>query len=244
MQNRTLIWTSVIVLSLVLAAKLAINHYSPHEKKTDLGVNNVSSVSSTPLLQEPKTDPQAEIKETMQPVSRVSPGQGLRTKELFSAIEEFDEKAILKAIDDGADINAHDPDDSRHFTPLLKASHDVSEGFAESSVRVVELLLSKGADINKSAPDGTTALVRAACDNDTNMVRLLLERGADANLGNYPGILCAVHYNSPEMVSLFILHKANVNALDGTGRSPLKEAIKSGNTEIQKLLLNAGAKGN
>lgn len=240
MQKRVLIGAAVIITVFGLILKFSNLLY---EKKTDLGVKEVSSVSSKPLLPE-NAEAQAKSKEVIKPEEPASPEKDLHNKELFSAIANFDEKAILRAIDEGADINAQDPNDRRHFTPLLKASHDVSEGFQESSVRVVQLLLSKGADVNKSAPDGTTALLRAACDNDVNMVRLLLEKGADANLGTYPGIICAVHYNSPEMVSLFISHKANVNALDGSGNSPLMEATKSGNTEIKMLLLNAGAKGN
>jgi len=169
-----------------------------------------------------------------------SPTQKMRNAALFGAIKNYDEAAILKALKDGADINAQDPDDRRGFTPLMKAAHDVSEGWEESSYKVVDLLLSKGADVNGAAPDGITALVRAACDNDLRMVKKLLENGADPNSGNYPAIICAAHYGSADMVSLLVSYKSDLNAKDGTGSTAFSASANF--PEIRRILQKAGAK--
>ena len=60
------------------------------------------------------------------------------------------------------------------FTPFLFA---VRAGRAEA----VEALLAGGADVDETAPDGTSALVIAAANAHWELAALLLERGADPN---------------------------------------------------------------
>ncbi|MFA6029614.1 MAG: ankyrin repeat domain-containing protein [Elusimicrobiota bacterium] len=169
------------------------------------------------------------------------PKQMSPDRALFEAIKHFDEKGVLKALNGGADINAQDPNDGRGFTPLMKACHDVSEGDQESSSKMVDLLLSKGADVNRPAPDGMTALLRAACDRDRATVKKLLPRGADPNLGNYPIVMCAAQSSDREMLNLLIKHKANVNAADGTGNTALLAAAQRGDKAMVSYLLSKKA---
>ena len=48
----------------------------------------------------------------------------------------------------------------------------------------VDLLVSKGADVNAAGEDGETALMRAAGEGYADMVALLLKRGADMEIQN------------------------------------------------------------
>lgn len=77
---------------------------------------------------------------------------------------------------------------------------------------VIELLLDLGASIDAQDKLGLTALDRAAFDGDGKLAALLLKRGAQLNVGN------------------------------GERRSsPVGKCISSGNIEVLKLLLQAGA---
>ena len=167
------------------------------------------------------------------------PTQKMLNKSLFKAIENFNKDAILEALNNGADINAEDPDDYRGFTPLLKAAHDVSEGQEDDSYQVIDLLLSKGADINQSSPDGVTALLRAACDNDFTLVKKLLEKGADPNSASNSALECAESYGNTEMVALLIAHKATHEVKSAFPE--LLEAARHADEKKCRLLIANGA---
>ena len=82
------------------------------------------------------------------------------------------------------------------------------EGYTE----IVEMLLTKGADVNARDEGGWTALKRAAGQGHTEIVEMLLAKGAD------------------------------VNAKDEDGGTALIEAAQKGHTKIFSLLKQAGAK--
>src|SRR5580704_19560173 len=59
---------------------------------------------------------------------------------------------------------------------------------AEQGDRVTALrLLAKGADANACGPDGTTAIMWAASNDDLEMVRALIKAGANVKLKNQFG---------------------------------------------------------
>jgi uncharacterized protein len=84
----------------------------------------------------------------------------------------------------------------------------------------VNLLLSKGANIEAVDNQGETALFRAAMDDDSNY-----DWG-----GNYV-----------EVTKLLLAKGANVNARDDHGRTPLQMAIRNNKTGVIKLLQKKGA---
>ncbi len=51
----------------------------------------------------------------------------------------------------------------------------------QGHVNVIELLLSKGADINDKDNDGDTSIIYASYLDDVNIVKLLLSKGANIN---------------------------------------------------------------
>jgi ankyrin repeat protein len=110
------------------------------------------------------------------------------------------------------------------FTPLLFA---VRAGHIES----VKTLLDAGANVNDTAPNGTSALVLATLNSHWELAALLLDRNADPNaggqgwtalhqvarnrsptLGEIPPPVQTGRLSSLELVQALIAHGADVNA--------------------------------
>lgn len=85
-------------------------------------------------------------------------------------------EAARKVIAQGANVNARD----HGQTPLMRAAQN-------GHIRVMEVLLEHGADVNAQDDDGRTALMIAAGASDPVMVRLLLDRGAKLDIKDHDG---------------------------------------------------------
>ena len=98
--------------------------------------------------------------------------------DLPGAVFIGDLAAVKRALTDGADPNAQDPQSGS--TVLSIAS-------LMGHTEVVGLLLEHGADVNAKSRDGGTALHAAAFLGRAETVKLLLENGADTTLRNNMG---------------------------------------------------------
>jgi ankyrin repeat protein len=111
----------------------------------------------------------------------------------------------------------------------------------------VQNYLESGADANTSVGNhGLTPLIVAIHEGHLEIVQILLERGgADANQsttgpsGNAPLCLAAVQ-GHPGIVNSLLKHGAAIEETRN-GITPLLWAIEKGNTEIARILLEAGA---
>lgn len=97
--------------------------------------------------------------------------------------------------------------------PLIAAAN-------KGQLEVMELLLDSGARIDEVVPGDENALITAAGAGRANAVRLLIAHGANVNLG-------------------VLVHDDNNLPL---WRTPLSEARRAGETEIEQMLLAAGAR--
>ena len=104
-------------------------------------------------------------------------------------------------------------------------------------------LIEGGADVNRRTSFGTTPLNRAADVGFKDIVELLIAKGADVNAkGNWNWTpLHSAVYGHKDIVELLITEGANVNARDSADRTPLFYAKDEGNAEIVELLLRSGA---
>ena len=123
---------------------------------------------------------------------------------------------------------------------------------------VVELLISKGADVNAKMKDGWTPLHSAARygrkgHRHWEITELLIANGADVNAITNQGEHFHVKYpwtplhiaainGHKEIAELLIAAGADVNAEDGDGYTPLDCAIKDKHTETADLLRKHGGK--
>lgn len=162
-------------------------------------------------------------------------------------------------INEGADVDAGR---GRYHGPLVMIAAKL--GYVD----MVRLLLDRGADIELTDDLGATALMGAARTSNLEIVRLLLDRGADVNHDDWSdqtplseaavaghraivdlllarratrSLLDAVALDDPVLVATLLGRGADPNHLYyGNGRL-VSYAVRHGNAEIVRLLLNASA---
>ncbi len=123
------------------------------------------------------------------------------------------------------------------------------------------LLIAAGANVNDTAPDGTSALVMAAYSDHGAFAAFLLDHGADPNAaaGGYTALHIAVLTHDTELLQALVAHGANVNArlTKGTpvrrfeedlvlpqslaGGTPFLVAARFAEADLMRRLANAGA---
>ncbi|WP_353274418.1 ankyrin repeat domain-containing protein [Wolbachia endosymbiont (group B) of Hofmannophila pseudospretella] len=129
---------------------------------------------------------------------------------------------------------------TKEFTLLMIAAEN-------GHTNIVEILLKKGADVNKKDSYGPTALHLAAKNGHTNIVEILVEKGADVNVRDHHAntVLYLATNNGHEGIVEILLEKgANVNGKSSFGVVPLHLAASSGCESVVKVLLQAEANVN
>ena len=104
--------------------------------------------------------------------------KAIASPNLSGAVFIGDLAAVKRALTDGADPNAQDPQ---------SGSTMLSIAALMGHTEIVALLLEHGADVNAKSRDGGTALHAAAFLGRVETVKLLLEKGADTTLQNNMG---------------------------------------------------------
>jgi ankyrin repeat protein len=148
--------------------------------------------------------------------------------------------------------------DQGGFTPLLFAAR-------LGSLESAEALLAGRADVNETAPDGTSVLALAALSGHGALAAFLLERGADPNAAaaGYTPLHAAVLRGDLNLVNSLLSRGANPNAplMNGTptrrnektyapdwafdrawtGATPLWLAARFAELDMMRLLVTNGA---
>lgn len=115
-----------------------------------------------------------------------------------------------------------------------------------NSLKLVKLLVERGADVNISGEDGETALAKAINRGNLEIVELLLAEGAYPNQGimGQPPLVLAVQTGRPEMVELLLKHGANpkpeaTSLLSATSKAQQQSQARF--KAINQLLTEVGA---
>ena len=133
---------------------------------------------------------------------------------------------VRNLLDQGADVNG--VSSFLGVTALIGAT-------SMDQTAVVQLLLARGADVNKAGLT-TTPLTEAAVDGYPDMVRILIDKGADVNKKDNDDETALMKANK-------ILEKGKVDyKLDPIKRRPLTPAETQAYTSVVQMLTAAGAK--
>ena len=124
---------------------------------------------------------------------------------LFDAIRKSDAKEVKRLLEKGANPRATEAND----WPAIVVA-------AGESLKIVELLLAKGANINaRQADQGWTPLTQAISSHQTDVVLYLLAHGADPSLPMIDGLTplhMAVRFGDARTVKALLKQGVNVNA--------------------------------
>jgi ankyrin repeat protein len=138
-------------------------------------------------------------------------------------------------------LNVHG-EDARYmkngYTPL-----DLAE-FSINHKKMVELLVSKGADVNAQAASGATPLFWAVMRNQKDDAQFLLDHGANVNAADAYGdtiLDCALRLQWGSLIQLLVDRGADVNAKDQSEHRPLSYALGMDDHKWAELLKQHGA---
>jgi uncharacterized protein len=123
-------------------------------------------------------------------------------------------------------------------TTLLAAAES---GDHAAAMRLVSV---KGANVNATDADGSTAIMYASANGDLELVRALIKAGANVKLKNQLGtsaITEAAIIGSAPIVDALLQAGADPNFKNPNGETPLMAAARSGKVDAAKALLAAGA---
>lgn len=161
-----------------------------------------------------------------------NPGDRGNTRNIWQAAKEGSLPAVVFYVnEDENNINKKNKDDWDK-TPLMWASW-------KGHLKIVEYLVSSGAEVDAVDYFGYTALMRASRNGHTSTVEYLIKQGAKVNqkhIRNDTSLHEAVFGNHLEVVKLLIENGADKSLKDEKIRTPLAWAKKLCRNSISKYL--------
>ena len=162
-------------------------------------------------------------------------GASFAAESLPELVELGEREAALRALEDGADVEARGPDGA---TALLWAAH-------RGDRELVAALLARDANPDAANDYGVTPLAAAAVEADAEIVGALLEAGADVESPNAEGqtaLMIVARSGRVDAARALIEHGARVNAHENFGgQTALMWAAAQKHPDMLRLLLDNGA---
>lgn len=163
------------------------------------------------------------------------------TEILFEAVEIDDIDLVRESLTHGADVHAIVDGRSILSASLSLPKRD------EINIEIIQLLLEAGANPNRRSEDGKTALYWAAFSGKKDLVQLLLSAGATVEAeqpeDGYTSVSTVAQNGNREIMELLLSAggKSVLNDFDYSYRTPLMWAAETGDPEIVRMLIDAGA---
>ena len=162
---------------------------------------------------------------------------------LFDAIKSSNIEMVKDILNSGINPNIR----KGYTIPLNYAIQSVSDYkyhknyiLHDHMMKIIELLLERGADPNFSNIEGFTPLMHASMVNEKEIVNLLLNNGADLNLkdddGNTALIYAIESYNSEFIIELLLNNGADPTIKNNEGITAYDIAIEDGMDEYDEDL--------
>ncbi|KAL5712763.1 hypothetical protein ACHQM5_014902 [Ranunculus cassubicifolius] len=167
---------------------------------------------------------------------------------LFHAITQRHLNTVVYLVEKGSDLapaNSHNLT-SLHIAAGLCSTH-TDTSIRHGDIKIVNLLLSKGLNVNDSSSFGTSLTV-AAMGGASDIIKTLLDHGASPNIyANSGDVRTPLEYSvlakSLSCTKLLLQAGAYPDA-NGSGSTPLSLAAEVGGLKLIKCLLEAGADPN
>lgn len=154
---------------------------------------------------------------------------------LVEAVQAGDAKAVASALSQGANPSMVVADFSDPTVLHLAVMH--------GHLRIVKLLLNRGADVEATDRFGLTPLHYAAAAA-ADVTQVLIDAGANPDQTDIEGN-APIHYAATnglvEVLKVLVKGGAGINALDRGGDAALHQAAENGHIEAVKVLLELGA---
>ncbi len=142
-------------------------------------------------------------------------------QELLNAVNRNQDARVGALLTSGADVNVRHP--PLQLTPLIVASDVNFNADKKISLKVVKLLIARGAHVNVHDRDGLTPLMKAIGSYDLSVVRHLLDSGADVNARDQRGhtpLTHAIMRSQPKMLEMLIKCGARLDVTGDMGTTP------------------------
>jgi len=154
---------------------------------------------------------------------------------LHDAAGNGDVDRTKQLLDDGAAVAELDPSGEPALLIASLAGH----------TDVVALLLERGSDVEIRNKHGLTALHAAAYGGNVDVVKLLVAKGASvndtANFYKMSPLHAAAEEGHADVVAFLLANKAEVEAQERNGYTPLTQAGWRQHWDAAGLLMKAGA---
>ncbi|RDU99314.1 ankyrin repeat domain-containing protein [Trinickia dinghuensis] len=151
---------------------------------------------------------------------------------LIKAVKFDDVDAVQKALSQGTDPNATDP---QGMPLIVLAAREKSDKVAKA------LMDDPKTDIEKTDAAGENAMMLAALNGDTGLVKALIDKGAEVNKKGWAPLHYAAANGHDDIVKLLLDKSAYVDAGSPNGTTPLMMAARGNYLSTVKVLLDAGA---
>ena len=154
---------------------------------------------------------------------------------LHDAARDGDRERAVRAMNNGAGVAELDEAGEPALLIAALAGHK----------NIVVLLLEKGADIEVRNKGGLTALHAAAYGGHLDIVAFLVSKGAlindEKNFYHMSPLHAAAEEGHADVVAFLVAHKADIEAKERNGYTPLTQAGWRAHWDAAELLLRAGA---
>jgi ankyrin repeat protein len=160
------------------------------------------------------------------------------TEPIIAAIHQNDVQMVHELLARG--VKPDDP--TRHREPaIVAASQNTSVQRNRWTIRMIDLLLAHGADVNAADPDSGQTAIFNTYDNP-QLLAALISRGARTNIRDRSGLTPLHTAHDVKTARMFLDRGADPNVADSTGSTPLMNAVRTRNLDLVRLLVSHGAK--
>jgi len=163
------------------------------------------------------------------------PAQAGSYEDFFKAIELDNDATITALLKRGFDPNARDPKGQPALIVALRG---------DSRKAAAALIAAKGLKVEERNANDESALMLAALRGNLQAARALIALDADVNKTGWAPLHYAASGTTQEakaMVALLLQESAYIDAASPNGTTPLMMAVRYGQADVARLLVEEGA---